>query len=381
MFKDFCKLLRVIRENAKQKISSNHLTPSFRKLVTNVAAYETATLAAVEERWAMFLRGLDDGTIKTEQAGKAYEEFEKNILKDYAEDKVIKNPYYHIMIGNALLIEKRYNDAESYFKKAIELDKNCCAAAFAGKAWALLGNKSGDYKQKAIVELNDALHILHDEIALLNASCGILQQQQINMESDLSKQLIQKINILGSYANSLKSAISAIKKSQRLLDVTKIRKDQDRSISESHFDVLSDISGAIDLDLKGYHEYEIIINDLTRREDSGIRDQAVETVKRVSEKLQNDYNDIGISMTVDAEKLKNILISKVILSNNTTLNIRLKELDVEKIKNKLQLMKPDKVHLEISGSKDELIKIVSDSSQIQNIYGFLILEHQTPNLK
>jgi hypothetical protein len=40
-------------------------------------------------------------------------------------------------------------------------------------------------------------------MASLNAMQSILQQNHPDIKSDLSKQLIQKINILGSYSNNL----------------------------------------------------------------------------------------------------------------------------------------------------------------------------------
>ena len=59
---------------------------------------------------------------------------------------VIKNPYYHIVIANDLVINSskfkdKYDIAMNHFDKAIELDKNCCSAAYAGKAWLLLKGK------------------------------------------------------------------------------------------------------------------------------------------------------------------------------------------------------------------------------------------------
>jgi hypothetical protein len=56
-------------------------------------------------------------------------------------------------------------------------------------------------------------------MASLNAIQALLQQNNIDITSDLSKQLIQKVNILGSYSNSLQSALFRIKKSQRLIDI------------------------------------------------------------------------------------------------------------------------------------------------------------------
>jgi hypothetical protein len=60
----------------------------------------------------------------------------------------------------------------------------------------------------------------------------ILQYQNADIKSDLSKQLIQKVNILGSYANSLQNAKSIIRKSQRLIDIIGIRNYQNTTPNE-----------------------------------------------------------------------------------------------------------------------------------------------------
>ncbi|CAF4426677.1 unnamed protein product, partial [Rotaria sp. Silwood2] len=65
------------------------------------------------------------------------------IINDYNKDCVIKNPYYHIKIGNDLLINdslfnENYEDAMKHFDRAIELDEKHTAGAFCGKGWLLL---------------------------------------------------------------------------------------------------------------------------------------------------------------------------------------------------------------------------------------------------
>jgi hypothetical protein len=55
---------------------------------------------------------------------------------------------------------------------------------------------------------------------------AILQQNKTNLKTDLSKQLIQKVNILGSYINSLQNSVSVITKSQRLIDIIGIKRNQ-----------------------------------------------------------------------------------------------------------------------------------------------------------
>ncbi|CAF4222215.1 unnamed protein product, partial [Rotaria magnacalcarata] len=101
-----------------------------------------------EEQWAMFLRKIDDqkSSIDIEKVHKEYAEFSERIIKDYSNNCVIKNPYYHIVIGNDLVINdssliSKYKQAMEHFDRAIELDSDHSAAAFAGKGWLLLKGK------------------------------------------------------------------------------------------------------------------------------------------------------------------------------------------------------------------------------------------------
>ncbi len=56
-------------------------------------------------------------------------------------------------------------------------------------------------------------------MASLNAIQALLQHNNIDIKSDLYQQLVKKVNILGSYSNSLQSSVYTIKKSLRLIDI------------------------------------------------------------------------------------------------------------------------------------------------------------------
>jgi hypothetical protein len=60
---------------------------------------------------------------------------------------------------------------------------------------------------------------VNEEMASLYAIQALLQHNNIDFKSDLSQQLVKKVNILGSYSNSLQSAVYTIKKSLRLIDI------------------------------------------------------------------------------------------------------------------------------------------------------------------
>lgn len=94
----------------------------------------------------MFLRNVEDGVISIKDAFKQYKKFADKINQDYKNKTVIKNPYYLIAIGNDLIINDsslncKYEQAMSYFNKAINLDKQYSAAAYVGIGWLLLKGK------------------------------------------------------------------------------------------------------------------------------------------------------------------------------------------------------------------------------------------------
>jgi hypothetical protein len=111
-----------------------------------------------------------------------------------------------------------------------------------GKAWLLLkgkerfligNNQSANYKMQAMKELEKALVVLNNEMVSLLAIQTILQQKHSYNGGDLSKQLIQKANILTSYSNSIQNAILCIRKSKRLIDIVGIKKYQNTTYNES----------------------------------------------------------------------------------------------------------------------------------------------------
>ncbi|CAF4647183.1 unnamed protein product [Rotaria sp. Silwood2] len=241
LFIKFCSLLKLMRSEIREKISwwtnvKNNVKSTFAHVGPSVI--ESNTLLSIEEQWAMFLRKIDDEKcpINTEKIHADYEEFSKNIQRNYANDCVIKNPYHRINIGNDLIIndsllKNKYDEAMKHFDKAIQSDSNHCAAAFVGKGWLLIKDKDKiigsneqefGYKEAAMRAFRRALEILAEEMTLLTSIQTLLQKRSSNMNSPLSKQLIQKINILGSYCNSLENVVNVVRKSRRLIQITDI---------------------------------------------------------------------------------------------------------------------------------------------------------------
>ncbi len=71
-------------------------------------------------------------------------------------------------------------------------------------------------------------------MASLSAIQTILLHQKTTINSDLSRQLIQKLNILGTYLNSIQNAKTTIEKSQRLIDIVGMNNYQNTSQYESY---------------------------------------------------------------------------------------------------------------------------------------------------
>ena len=68
----------------------------------------------MEEQWGLFLKLLDFST--EEEAIKSFGVFLAQITDDFVEDKVIKNPAYHVQCGNALI-----NYADSFMKRVLNV--------------------------------------------------------------------------------------------------------------------------------------------------------------------------------------------------------------------------------------------------------------------
>jgi hypothetical protein len=334
LFKKFCYFLNhKIRTQIRQKennIATNFIentfatvTPSVTLGVTVVnpnmnaimnvtvvntsSVYETNIVAACEEQWSMFLRRIDDQELKLDNAEKEYDLLMQKIEEDFSSDKVIKNPYYHIAIGvdkliNESLFNSNYDQALDHFGKAIKLDENISAAAYAGLSWCLVNSKKGffsnsyekNYKLDAIKNYYKSLEILSDEMAYLNLMQTVLEEKKPTFfNSDLYKQLYVKTSILGSYINSIQSAINAIKVSLRLIKISQIKtkNNTEETILLTNLLRLNDGSihsinddKSLSLNEKS-DNYCLEFNDLTRRSDSGTIDQALNTI--LNSKLEN----------------------------------------------------------------------------------------------
>jgi len=357
LFAKFCELLDEVRTDIRNKASTWN---KFKGLLKDMppSVLEICTLAAIEEQWAMFLNKIDDGIIKIALAGRAYSEFSSVVMREYEAGTVIKNPYYHIAIANDYVVndsmfDRKHEEAKRHFEKAVELDKDFSAAAYAGKAWLILLYREKFYhvserinldcEKKAVAEFEKAQKLLHEEKSALQAMLGLLQQQNVDMDSDLCKQIIEKMSILGQYANSVDQAIGIIHKSQRLIDVTlsdtyqsrteyqtvgesEVRREdysldlyrKEATIYHKERDSTTKKVEKPELGRAIYPKFQVSFYDLTVFEDCGAQDQAVKTIDAAftpgggvfSGPILDSkkYKDITIAIGgFTAERLKSIL--------------------------------------------------------------------------
>jgi superfamily II DNA or RNA helicase len=282
LFSKFCNLLDNIRKEIRRKNNDSQ------------TVYEQSVLASIEEEWAMFLRRVDSGEVNAKNADQAFEDFSTTIRHDYAANKIIKNPWYHTAIGYDLLLRSnslesdQYRVAMQHFEQAIELDPEQVSAAYIGKGWLLLKGKidsngqDGSYKNLAVEVLNKGLKLLNDEIALLTAVQSSIQILGLEASTALSKQLIQKISILGSYLNSVQSVINGVQASRRLVDVkgTNGKKSSQKTVFIDS-GIERDSNNKVNIDFDRYDSWDIAFNDLTVMSDVVEIDQAVETLDAV----------------------------------------------------------------------------------------------------
>ncbi|CAF1374953.1 unnamed protein product [Rotaria sordida] len=238
LFAKFCKFLGEIRQKIRQNTNLfKNIKNTVKDLIVNVkpSVFEINVLLSIEEQWAMFLRKIDNekSVIDPKKFCNEYEDFKKRIIDNFKNNCIIKNPYYHIIIGNDLIINdsslnSKYDEAMKHFDQAIKLDPNHCAAAFVGRGWLLLKGKERiifsnkqdlGYKDEAVIEFRRALEIFSEDMCLLTSMQTLLQQRCSDVNTSLYKQLLQKVNILGAYCNHIENLINIIRKSQRLIHI------------------------------------------------------------------------------------------------------------------------------------------------------------------
>ena len=337
LFKEFCSFLNEKRKEIRKK--NNGIFQNVKECFTDVipTVYEQNILAAIEEKWAMFLLNIEDSKPK-------FEEFIQSLQNDYEKNEIIKNPYHNIVIGNHLIFEPfntnylmNYSNsnlnkkAEENFENAANLlksrDEYYYGAVHAGLVCCGILNKESKFesilksffkeesskdrkskKMKKRVMLKKALISLTNERAQLNSIQLILQKfQQGFLNSELDKQFNVKSKILDHYFTSIQNCDNVIMKSLRLIDLVK-KYGQEEELFFDYERHKDDKNISLKLDEKA--DYDLIFNNLTAREDSGSIDQAKNTIDQTFKKgeLSDSYNDITFRLNrVGIESINSLL--------------------------------------------------------------------------
>ncbi|CAF4483411.1 unnamed protein product, partial [Didymodactylos carnosus] len=382
LFKQFCTFLN---EEIRLDIRSKQgyfqtILNKTKELFKNVmpTIYETNLIAAVEEQWAMFLRKLDDNTIKLDNAEKECKKLIDKLRKDYKEENIIQNSYYHTVIANDIIVNEwsmrnssKVKHALTYFEKAVKLDEAISGAAHLGIAWSSLITQDKDYKKKAIESFNRSLKILSNEMSMLNSMQLILGQKQATFTgSELYKQLNTKVTILGTYLNSIQSNIGAIKKSLRLIDLIEIKQESNGNVLENiqfYYERERNSENKLEIKMNKKAHYNLIFNDLTSREDSGTFDQALITINNAYQKdqLPSSYYGIRIKLKqVQLDRMKAIFNQK-----KEYLNLA-KESAIDKLRNERTIWNT----VRITNSFDVDLKIIHSDNKTEDLKGKQINE-------
>lgn len=404
LFKRFCLLLAELREKIRAKTDGfiRRLQKLFKDSPT---AYEYNCLAAVEERWAIFLHQINFDTLSTSEA--EYEKFEQQIFAGYEADQLIQNPCYHIAVANDIIVHSSLTK-ENYttaMKHLDEVTKNkedsvFYASAFVGKAWLLLKSKGeylekdmegkqkpGEYKRLAQEMLLRAMLSLTEEASALYAVQVITQRGDVDPSCALLHQLQKKMSIIGSYKNSIERMIHVIKKSRRLITLSYIEMDKKSTEVEARSQPYQQETVYYDLDRSVGQEVEVPVakgtvrkfsvtfNGLTKRED-GLHtiDQAVDTISNTisdgslsffssKKKLSSQYRNIQLDLMPIS--LANLKINKEInwetlWSKAESVHVAFSALSSEMATKKLTQIAAKKIDIELSASADKLISLLGN---------------------
>ncbi|CAF3062018.1 unnamed protein product [Rotaria sp. Silwood2] len=193
IFEEFCKLLteiggHFIWKNTELKIQ----------------------IRAVEDRFGIWLKLQETTTTKEEMLDR-FKIFRQEILTDKEKGNLIKNPYFHVLIGNEYLngkTNKKRQDAIREFTRAIELDGPFQVNAYYNRGYVRLAKYGGSCKKyeeeidKAVEDFKRAKQIIND-----NFEPMLHIIQQASNSQALSEQVSHKMTLFGIQKNTIESAI------------------------------------------------------------------------------------------------------------------------------------------------------------------------------
>ena len=343
-------------------------------------------LSAVEERWGLWLKNIDNENqdIITKSIYEQFDDFSAQLLKEYKENRVIKNPYYYIAKTDSLIDEA--NSAGTGFKKvmtniftlgiaktgreelreqaienltaAIELDPIFSFAAYVSRAYLYLEQKPSGYKQKARLDLITAQKSISSYIIpqlqnmTLSSNVGNIEMNE-NKKESFSKQIIIKLDILNIYLSHIQQALSVIEESQKLIDISFDDKGKQETFTRLTKEEVNDQIANKDNSNK---KIKLSFHDLKVDGDMVSRDQAINTV----DKANKGYNGISIewkNLTQDKAK-------ELVNKSSQPMNINLSNITPDEAIKLIKNTKINKISLSFNRLKsyESIIEIVKSDN-------------------
>ncbi|XP_037031668.1 uncharacterized protein LOC119071124 [Bradysia coprophila] len=344
LFSRFCKLYSKIRAALNgwlmEKLGWDSLT-----------VLEQTVLQAIEEQWAIFLKKIDDDNIAVSDAEEKYKHFETGIEADFQNRKSIaitQSCFYWIQCGNEYYKRKKMDKALQCYDKAISTDADFAAGAHAGKGFVYLNTKKpkDGYKLKAISHLTEALTVLYTEIGMYTTAQTLLQHRGGQVDSELFKQLTEKVNLIGDFCRIVEGNISASARSLRRVYVTETLPDTIQSTRQ-----VDDLKPVVPCSKhESFGNFSLQFYDLTYFWDTGLQCQALDTIDACGKYCKN------MSISVDSQNLEE-LFNQVKDHTKTLPILQIDGANWTEVRKLVSALTPKSFSLVIAGNKDFATKL------------------------
>ncbi|XP_055344805.1 uncharacterized protein LOC129592727 [Paramacrobiotus metropolitanus] len=296
LFEEFCEFYNSVRRQLQSQRSfwknmgneAKDVAHAYLSIGSGSASsfFETIVLLSVEEQWAKFLLRVDRENFHSKKAHSEFRNFKAKLEKTENKQELIKaanNAFYFVQLGNVEYISEKYPAAVEHYNIAIQMDLSFAFGAQIGLAAAYLNTGEPlDYKRKAVEKLNSVLHLLYREMSVIN-TMQVLTQKQLppgsSNDTPLFQQLIQKTNLLGYFINSIQANIDATERSLRKVNLDYLTESDRRTLRLPN-DLLqkNPKERCLGENLKQFKEFSLTFHDQTVHNDSGEKDQALQTL-------------------------------------------------------------------------------------------------------
>ncbi|CAD8077847.1 unnamed protein product [Paramecium primaurelia] len=296
-FEKFCNLLNQQRQIIQSQNQLNQLERHYTNL-------------NIEEKWAVFLM---QNQVIQENTDDKFKEFEDHVNNLCEKKEIICNPYYKIDIQQSQLKKQtQIQDKINALNAIIKVDGDQLAIIYQELAYL--------YLQTDIQDKNKALNYLQKTAELLNKEFITWQSLNVSLskylknfqDSDLQQQIIKKLQIIETCANSIEANIKVIKKSQRLINI--VNKEENGNQKEIQIKLIHlglEKKEAIKLcsSIKS-NNIQLIFNDLSYYEDYIDQDSAIKTIEQICDKDQLIENQITLQLNEISVSKLNLLFYK-----------------------------------------------------------------------